>query len=225
MARSAVCVLASGGVDSCVLTWKLLHEGADVQPLYVRAGMVWEAVEHRWLERFLEAIASPGLRPLRALDFPLKDVYEAHWSVSAEGTPGYGSPDEAMYLPGRNVVLLSKAALYCALSGIHRIASGVLGGNPFPDATDAFFQDMARALSEGLAHEIRIERPFAGMQKAEVVRLGSGLPLELTFSCVRPVGELHCGDCNKCAERQQAFAAAQLADPTRYAVSRNELPS
>ena len=55
-----------------------------------------------------------------------------------------------------------------------------------------------------------------GMKKVEVMRLGRGLPLELTFSCIQPREEGHCGRCNKCAERQHAFREAQLSDPTRY---------
>jgi 7-cyano-7-deazaguanine synthase len=50
------------------------------------------------------------------------------------------------------------------------------------------------------------------------MRLGRGLPLEQTFSCIRPERDLHCGRCNKCAERRHAFAEADMADPTRYAV-------
>ena len=47
------------------------------------------------------------------------------------------------------------------------------------------------------------------------MRLGAGVPLELTLSCLAPREGLHCGRCNKCHERQAAFAAAGLADPTR----------
>ncbi|MCD4728936.1 MAG: 7-cyano-7-deazaguanine synthase, partial [Pirellulales bacterium] len=42
-------------------------------------------------------------------------------------------------------------------------------------------------------------------------------PLELTFSCLSPVAGLHCGRCNKCAERQEAFRSLEMHDPTRYA--------
>jgi 7-cyano-7-deazaguanine synthase len=52
------------------------------------------------------------------------------------------------------------------------------------------------------------------------MRLGRDLPLELTFSCIRPVRDQHCGDCNKCAERQLAFRNAGLADRTPYARGR-----
>jgi 7-cyano-7-deazaguanine synthase len=54
------------------------------------------------------------------------------------------------------------------------------------------------------------------MKKAAVMHLGRDLPLQHTFSCMRPMAGLHCGKCNKCAERQRAFADAGMADPTRY---------
>jgi 7-cyano-7-deazaguanine synthase len=55
------------------------------------------------------------------------------------------------------------------------------------------------------------------MNKQQVMALGRGLPLELTFSCISPVGHLHCGRCNKCAERQAAFREANIEDRTVYA--------
>jgi len=212
-----VCTLVSGGVDSAILAWKLMQDGSEVHPVYVHAGMAWESVEQTWLERYLDAIAAPTLRPLRTLSFPLADVYESHWSLGGQGGPGYDAPDEAVYLPGRNLVLISKAAVYCALNGIDRIALGLLAANPFPDATDHFFTHLERAISAGLALDLRIERPLSALHKAEVVRMGAHLPLELTFSCIRPAGEWHCGDCNKCAERQRGFIEAGVADRTRYA--------
>jgi 7-cyano-7-deazaguanine synthase len=214
--RADVCALVSGGVDSAVLVACLLRDGSSVQPVYVEAGMAWETVERAWLERYLAAIPSPSLLTLRALALPVADAYGSHWSVDGIGPPGYEAPDEEMYLPGRNLLLIAKAAVYCVRNGIDRIAVGLLAGNPFPDATDTFFDALSRSLSLGLATPIQIERPFAGFHKEQVLALGRDLPLELTFSCVSPVGELHCGDCNKCAERQRGFRNAGMADPTRY---------
>lgn len=211
-----VCALVSGGVDSGVLVARLIADGSPVQPVYVRAGMAWEPIEERYLTRYLAAIASPPLRSLQVLELPVREVYGRHWSV--EGTaPRYDAPDEAIYLPGRNLLLLTKAAVYCALGGIERLAIGLLAGNPFPDATDGFFEALERSFSLGLEAPMEIERPFAAMRKSDVVRLGAHLPLELTFSCVQPAAELHCGDCNKCAERQRGFRDAGVEDPTVYA--------
>ncbi len=220
MAQDPVCVLVSGGLDSAVLTWHLAQQSARVIPVYVRTGMVWEEIEYRWLSRFLEAIASPRIEPVVPLEFPLRDIYRSHWSVGGVGSPAFDDPDETVYLPGRNIILLAKTAVFCALNHIPRIAMGHLAANPFPDATDSFMSTMAAALSAGMDWPIRIERPFTSSRKVDVVRLGASLPLELTFSCIRPSGELHCGDCNKCAERQQGFAEAGIPDRTQYARQR-----
>ena len=77
--------------------------------------------------------------------------------------------------------------------------------------------DFAAALNRGAARPVQMLRPFGNLHKREVLRLGVGLPLELTCSCLAPVDGLHCGRCNKCAERQAAFREAGLPDPTAYA--------
>jgi 7-cyano-7-deazaguanine synthase len=153
------------------------------------------------------------------LEITMRDVYPAsHWAVRGV-PPAYDTPDEDVYLAGRNIVLLSKASVYCAGAGIHRVAIGPLAGNPFPDATPAFFKAMSHALSLGLDHRIDVAAPFAAWHKADVVRLGVelGVPLELSLSCMNPQGVLHCGVCSKCRERRDAFEEAGTADPTVYA--------
>ncbi len=212
-------VLCSGGLDSAVL---LAAEARtrEVVPVYVRVGLAWEDGERQILDRLLAAPVFAGrVRPPVILDVTVSDLYPAsHWAI--RGTPpAYDTPDEDVYLPGRNVILLSKAAIVCALGGIHRLVLGPLAGNPFPDATPAFFQAMARALTLGLAHEIAIAAPFIELHKSEVIRLGVslGVPLELTLSCMKPVGVVHCGLCSKCRERRDAFEEAGVTDPTEHA--------
>ena len=58
--------------------------------------------------------------------------------------------------------------------------------------------------------------PFAGLTKADVLELGTGLMLQHTFSCIDPQGGRHCGRCNKCAERRLAFSALHIDDVTEY---------
>src|SRR3989338_2554417 len=104
------CVLASGGLDSAVLLSRLLRAGGRVWPVYLRCGLAWEAAELFWLRRFLRAVRSPRLLPLCVIDAPLGAVYGSHWSVTGRGVPGRHSADAAVYLPGRNAILLSHAA-------------------------------------------------------------------------------------------------------------------
>ncbi len=211
-------VLLSGGLDSAVL---LAYEAQDriVQPVYIRTGLAWEADERLSVERLLAAsMYSDRMRPIAQLDVSVGDIYApSHWAFA--GTPpAYDTPDEDVYLQGRNVILLSKAALWCATRNISRVALGPLAGNPFPDATPDFFEAMARALSIGLDHPIEIATPFSTLHKPDVIRLGIGLqvPFELTLSCMSPLNGRHCGLCSKCRERRDAFADAGVPDPTRY---------
>jgi 7-cyano-7-deazaguanine synthase len=216
-------VLCSGGLDSLVLAADLATAW-EVHPIYVASGLAWEREERAMLDRALQAFpAAARLAPLHVLDASVRDVYApTHWSIT--GTPpAWDTPDEDVYLVGRNIVLLGKAAIYCALTKISRIALGPLAGNPFPDATPEFYEAMARALSIGLAHPIAIETPYRTWEKPDVIRRGAaiGAPMDLTLSCMNPVGDLHCGACSKCRERHDAFVEALGHDPTRYATGRH----
>jgi 7-cyano-7-deazaguanine synthase len=210
-------VLVSGGLDSAVLLAELAGQFRRVHPLYTRSGLAWETAELAHLRHFLQFCASPGLGELVVLDMPVADLYGPHWSLTGQGVPDANSEDAAVYLPGRNLLLLLKAMLWCRMHQAGTLALGILKGNPFPDATPAFFEDFQSAVNRGIGGEVRIVTPFGMLDKPEVIRRGMALPLEWTFSCIQPQDGLHCGRCNKCAERQRAFAAAGVPDPTRYA--------
>ncbi len=213
-----VSVLASGGLDSAVLIAELARS-AVVHPLYVTAGLVWEKDERDALGRFLEALSSPNVRPVVELGAQVETLLGAsHWSVGGHGIPGADAPDEDSFIPGRNVLLLSHAAIWCSTHGVERIAVGSLAGNPFPDATPEFFDAFARSLSLGLGRPVRIEAPFRHRRKAALIAAHPELPLELTLTCADPREGVHCGACSKCVERHSAFVAAGVPDRTRYVV-------
>jgi 7-cyano-7-deazaguanine synthase len=213
-------VLLSAGLDSAVLAAREART-ALVLPVYVSTGLAWESRELAALERLLTAPAYRNCAPLVRLTFPVTDLYPpTHWALRGE-PPAFDTPDEDVYLTGRNIILLSKAGIYCAQQGLSRLAIGPLAGNPFPDATPAFFATMSQALSLGLAHAIDVVAPFSAMHKSDVIRLGLdlGVPLALTMSCMNPKEGRHCGQCSKCRERRDAFREAGVADPTTYWVA------
>ena len=148
----------------------------------------------------------------------MRDVYPStHWAITGH-PPAYDTPDEDVYLEGRNIVLISKAAVLCARLGIGRLALGPLAGNPFPDATPEFFVTMAHAMSLGLDRPFTLAAPFTAMHKQDVVVLGRalGVPFALTLSCMNPQNGGHCGECSKCRERIDAFRDAGIPDETTY---------
>jgi len=212
-------VLASGGLDSAILVADFLERYDVVQPIYIRFGLAWEAVEEPHLRRFLDTLAAPGARPLVTLEFPIADVYGSHWSVSGDDIPDARSTDDAVYLPGRNLLLVAKTSVWCALHGVGTIALGTLKGNPFADASRGFFEQLETVVHTALGSAIQIVTPFAELTKAEVLERGRGLQLQHTFSCIDPVDGHHCGQCNKCEERRRAFVALRLDDATHYAAA------
>ncbi len=200
-----IAILISGGLDSAILTSELLKSNSLVQPIYIKSGHVWEPTEFYWLKRYLKAIANRRLAKLVCLSLETKDLYEGHWSVTGKKTPSDKSDDAEVYLPGKNLLLITKAAVYCSLNQIPALVLGPLKTNPFPDAKASFFQNLGKVCSEGLHFKLKIRTPFLDRTKQEVMALGKNLPLHLTFSCLAPVGLRHCGKCNKCAERKKAF--------------------
>ena len=216
-ADEIIAVLASGGLDSSIMISELLGQGHQVRPLYVRSDLIWEQDEIRSLRRYLQAIDSPRLLDLVVLQLPLVELYGVHWSTSGEGTPGGDTADEAVFLPGRNALLVVKAAVWCQLNGVGELALAPLGTSPFADATEQFFDHAQAMFNCYPGKPLRIVLPFSRLDKRQVMQRGRECPLELTFSCISPVDGVHCGRCNKCAERKQAFREAGLDDFTRYA--------
>lgn len=198
-----ICVLASGGLDSSILLGLMAHQFQRVYPLYIRCGLQWEKAELYWLKKFLKKLAYTNIQPLQILDLPVEALYQKHWSLTGRNIPGLNSDDREVYLPGRNILLLSQAAVFCSRHQIKYIALGTLKGNPFPDSQRSFFSSFERMIKVGLNHPIKILTPFSELSKHEILKLGKDLPLELTFSCLKPHNLRPCGKCNKCGERSK----------------------
>lgn len=217
---NSVAVLASGGLDSSALIADLARHRV-VQPVYCRAGLRWENEEQAALTAFLGALDAPNVRPLTVLDAPAEALYGAHWSTGSRGVPDAQCPDSDVYLPGRNIILIGLAAVWCSLHDIHTIAIGTLARNPFADTSSEFFEQYARALSTGLGTRLSIQAPYRTWPKHRLISEFAHAPLHLTLTCMDPQPGsdstfLHCGQCLKCAERRDAFAQADVADRTGY---------
>jgi 7-cyano-7-deazaguanine synthase len=214
-------------LDSAVLCVDLLREFDQVFPIYVRFGLRWEETELSFLRSYLaEARAGrPGLMPLTVLDEPVADVYGDHWSMAGgPAVPEAEADNAADYLPGRNVLLSAKAAIWCRLRDVETLCFGTLKANPHPDSTAEFFRELENVLNRALDGRLRIIRPYESLSKAEVIRRGADLPLHLTFSCNDPVGDRPCGVCIKCGERRNGFRAAGFPDRTPYAAAGTDAP-
>ncbi len=202
-----VAVLLSGGVESSSLAVHYLLRGDYVYPFYVRSGLPWEEAERdhllklwTWLRKRYKRIS-----PLRTLFMK---------GPSVKGVP---IKEEQMEIPLRNMVLTVQTALLAHRRGIRTLGVGSLGVYPFPDNRREYFDRLEELISEGLRTPFKIDTPFMGMTKPEVIRRFSGkLRYDLTFSCANPVKGMHCGVCAKCVERKEGFKEAGVPDPTPY---------
>ena len=122
------------------------------------------------------------------------------------------------YVPFRNGLFLSSAASIALSKGCEVIYYGAhsddAAGNAYPDCSDAFNKAINEAIYIGSGNQLKVEAPFIGLTKAQVVKKGLELkvPYELTWSCY--MGEdKPCGVCGTCLDRAKAFAENGVADP------------
>ena len=140
---------------------------------------------------------------------------------------GVGDDIPVTYVPARNTIFLSLSLGWAEASGARDMVIGVnaLDYSGYPDCRPEFvaaFEDMAAlATKAGVEGDrFRIHAPLQHMTKADIVREGTrlGLDLGMSWSCYDPApGGLHCGLCDSCRLRAKGFEEAGIPDPTRYA--------
>ena len=131
------------------------------------------------------------------------------------------------YVPARNTIFLSLALGWAEAAGARDLYIGVnaLDYPGYPDCRPEFiaaFEGLAElATKAGVEGEpFRIHAPLQHMTKADIVREGArlGLDMGLSWSCYDPApGGVHCGLCDSCRLRARGFEEAGIADPTTYA--------
>ncbi|MDT8912003.1 7-cyano-7-deazaguanine synthase [Amycolatopsis sp. PS_44_ISF1] len=217
--------IVSGGLDSVTMAYHLRSEGHTLHLLSVDYGQR-NLVEHRFAAKAAEALGAQhdvvDLRPVgklmhgSSLTDPTVEVPNRK-----RASPG-GSPN---VVPNRNALLLSVAFALAVAEKATAVAIGVIDDpQAAPDSNvaflDAFFA-MEKIATDGYAHPgLVLTAPLAALPKSGVVALGEGLgvPWTETWTCMRG-GELHCGECASCWDRQEAFEGAGVTDPTAYQTS------
>lgn len=223
MNRSAI-VLLSGGLDSATTLALAREQGFDCLTLAVSYGQRHSAElsaaarlsarlgarEHRQMHVDLAHIGGSALTDLRI------DVPEA---------PSAGIP--VTYVPARNTLFLSLALGWAEVAGARDIFIGVnaVDYSGYPDCRPEFiaaFEALARLATragvEGMP--LRIQAPLLSLSKAQIILAGTrlGVDYSQTVSCYQADATgAACGRCDSCRLRREGFAAAGVADPTRYA--------
>jgi len=226
-----VVVLVSGGLESAVLLYHLKNLGYnDIYAItfnYGQKSLLYElAASKRMCETagvsehltFNLDMSVVGRSALTADDIPIPHTGEAF------------GPIDKTYVPARNLVFLSIAAGWAEVLGASFIVYGANGSDRPPDSKPEFIEALNRTLSCGLqataveGKKIEVVAPLSTYPKTGVVQLGYrlGVKFEDSVTCCAPVGPtwepIHCGECDDCLQRRQAFKDNEIHDPTLYLV-------
>ncbi|HEX5754814.1 MAG TPA: 7-cyano-7-deazaguanine synthase QueC [Arenimonas sp.] len=215
-------VLVSGGMDSAVALAIAREQGFECHALSVAYGQRHEA----------ELIAATrvahdlGVVAHKTVHVDLRSIGGSALTadIAVPETAGSGIP--VTYVPARNTIMLSVALGWAEVLGADDLFCGVnaVDYSGYPDCRPEFiaaFERLANlATKAGVeGHAFRVHAPLMRMSKADIAREGArlGVDFALTVSCYQADAEgLACGRCDACRLRAEGFAAAGVADPTRY---------
>ena len=216
-------MLLSGGLDSATTLAIARHQGYRCHALSCHYGQRHEA-ELAAARRVAVAL---GAAEHRELAIPLREFGGSALTDPAIAVPEHGGAGiPVTYVPARNTVLLSFALAWAEVLPADAIFIGVnaIDYSGYPDCRPEFIAAFQRVIElatkrtvEGGA--IRLEAPLIGLAKSDIIRRGVelGVDYATTVSCYRADDSGRaCGRCDSCRLRREGFAAAGVADPTRY---------
>ncbi|MFI4970848.1 MAG: 7-cyano-7-deazaguanine synthase QueC [Lysobacterales bacterium] len=219
--QSAV-VLVSGGMDSAVTLALARERGFVCHALSVDYGQR----HYSELEAARCVAHALGAREHKTVHVDLRSIGGSALTADIDVPEDGGSGIPVTYVPARNTIMLSIALGWAEVLGAQDIFCGVnaVDYSGYPDCRPAFvaaFERLAnlatRAGVEGAA--LRVHAPLMNFGKADIVREGQrlGIDFAATVSCYQAnVEGRACGHCDACRLRADGFAAAGVADPTRY---------
>ncbi|MGQ3057651.1 MAG: 7-cyano-7-deazaguanine synthase QueC [Nevskia sp.] len=230
--RSAV-VLLSGGLDSATALAMARADGYVCHALSVAYGQRHSAE----LDASVKVARRLGAASHRLIQVNLDLIGGSALTDRRIAVPESQAPDPASngnsipvtYVPARNTLFLSLALGLAEVQGAEAIYIGVnaVDYSGYPDCRPAFiaaFENVAQlATRVGVeGGRLRIETPLISLSKAEIIRRGTALGVNFaeTVSCYQADADGRaCGRCDSCRLRREGFAAAGIADPTRYAAA------
>jgi len=216
-------VLLSGGLDSATVLAMARSQGFECHALSVHYGQRHSAE----LEAAKRVAAALGARQHRLMGVDLAGIGGSALTdpaLAVPDTPTTGIP--ITYVPARNTMLLSLALGWAEVLGAEDIFVGVnhLDYSGYPDCRPEFiaaFETLAKLATKAGVEgaQYRINAPLIEMSKAQIITAGTALGVDYsaTVSCYQADAQgAACGRCDSCRLRAAGFAAAQIADPTRY---------
>lgn len=210
-------IIVSGGMDSITM----LYEFKDQIALGVsfNYGSNHNNREIPFAEMHCKRLGIPHI----TIDLGFMPQYfKSSLLEGADAIPEGNYDEENMkstVVPFRNGIMLSIAIGIAESNHLKHVLMANHGGDHtiYPDCRPAFVDAMSAAAQAGTFEDVTIEAPYTNITKADIARHGKQLGIDYseTWSCYKG-GEVHCGQCGTCRERQEALREAGIADTTEY---------
>jgi len=192
-------ILVSGGLDSTTLMYLFLNKGIEFKPLFINYGQHCAETEYKTL---LEVIPENYKKKIEIIDVSSIYKYSKSRFIKPANLWEETITADDLYIPYRNVLLLTIGASFAQTLGLNRVYSAFINSNHAKeiDCSSMFFDKLDGLLSE--FGSVKIEMPFRNLSKYEVTKLGIKLkaPIGETFSC-QASSEIPCGACPNCVDR------------------------
>jgi len=204
---SRTMLLASGGLDSTTVAYRLVSEGKSVVPVFFDYGQ--HCVETEW-NRLNEVLPQGVTLPER---HNISDLFRGSTSRLIDEPDLWSDEvqDDDLYVPYRTMLFFAAAAARAQTLGIHEVYTGFINSNHAKeiDCTAAFLNKLD-GLTEAIG-PVRFVSPYRFSSKADVARdaIGLGVPIGRTYSC-QASSKLPCGACPNCVERLAALRQTGL---------------
>jgi 7-cyano-7-deazaguanine synthase len=228
--------ILSGGLDSTVLTYSLVHKYGSENVIALsfnygqrhslelnkaittckKLGIRHEIIDISFMSEIIKNVSS--LSNKKEVEVPnILDVI--------------GDPQPPTYVPYRNMLLTTMAFTFAESNDVDEVYLGIQQHDEYSywDTTIKFVEKMNRVSSLNRTNSIKLVAPFVSMSKQDEIEIGEKLnvPWEDTWTCYTGLNkdgeEIACGTCPSCSERIQNFLLADVEDKVKYNTSWNDI--
>lgn len=209
--NNAAMVCFSGGQDSTTcLFWAKKHFSR------VEAVCFTYGQKHSKETEIARQIAAEAGVPFQLLDVSLISQLDQNCSlVNAEIVMDQEKPADTYpntFVPGRNMVFLTFAAILARSKGIFNLVTGVSEADysGYPDCRDTFIRSLNVTLNLAMDEQFVLHTPLMNRDKSEVWGLSDELGVfdlvrERTLTCYNGVVADGCGHCPACKLRREGL--------------------
>ena len=202
-------VLFSGGQDSTTCLYWAIKHFSSVRTLCFAYGQ-----RHAKETEIAESIAKQANVPFQLLDSSIIGQLSVNSLTSNllmdEEKPSDSYPNT--FVPGRNLLFLTFAAVIARSHGIRHIVTGVSEADysGYPDCRDTFILSANTSINLAMDEHFQIHTPLMWKNKMEVWKLADELGVfdlvrSQTLTCYNGIPADGCGHCPACKLRKQGL--------------------